>query len=128
VYIKNKRGVSMVGININDKHQPFTDLILSGTKTIETRKSPSLNAYIGKRVGVIRTGKGKATLVGFITIGEPIYYKTEEQFRKDEAKHYVMKGSKYDIDNEGKWGYPILNPVRVDPQYINSKGIIARQI
>ena len=118
----------MVGININDKHQPFTDLILSGIKTIETRKSPSLNAYIGKRVGVIKTGKGKATLVGFITIGKPIHYKTEDQFRKDETKHRITKGSKYDIDDEGKWGYPILNPVRINPQYINSKGIVARQI
>lgn len=118
----------MVGININDKHYPFTELIFSGEKTIETRKRPTLNPYIGKRVGVVKTGIGKAMLVGFITIGKPIYYKTEQEFRKDENKHHVYAGSKYDIDDMGKWGYQIINPVRIIPKYINSKGIVARQI
>ena len=118
----------MMGININDKYYPFTELILAGIKTIETRKTPSLNSYIGKRVGIIKTGKGKAALVGFITIGEPYKYESEEQFRDDESKHCVVKGSKYDIDKQGKWGYPILNPVRVKPKPIASKGIIARKI
>ena len=58
----------MIGININDKHQLFTEQILNGSKTIETRSSKSLHPYIGKMVGIIRTGKGKATLVGYITI------------------------------------------------------------
>lgn len=118
----------MIGININDKYYPFTELILNKEKTIETRRTPSLNPYIGQRVGIIKTGKGKAILVGIVTIGEPIYYKTEEEFRRDENKHRVYSGSKYDIDDAGKWGYPIINPVRVNQKYINSKGIIARRI
>lgn len=118
----------MVGININDRYRPFTELMLSGAKTIETRKTPSLNAYVGKRVGIIKTGKGKATLVGFVTIGEPIHYQSEEHFRKDEKKHFVTKGSKFDIDDAGKWGYPIINPTRIKPTYVNSKGIVARKI
>ena len=118
----------MMGININDKHYPFTELILDGIKTIETRKTPSLNPYIGKRVGIIRTGKGKAMLVGVMTIGEPIRYESEEQFRGDEDKHCVVKGSKYDIDIQGKWGYPISNPVRVKPRYVTNKGIVARKL
>lgn len=118
----------MIGININDKDYPFTEWIFLGLKTIETRRTSSLHPYIGKRVGVIRTGKGKATLVGFITIGNPIYYKTEEEFRKDENKHCVHAGSVYDINSSGKWGYPIINPRQVEPKYISSKGIVARQI
>ena len=118
----------MIGININDKYYPFTDLIFSGIKTIETRKTPSLNAYIGRRVGIIRTGKGKAMLVGFVTIGEPIHYQSEKHFRSDETKHCVTKGSQYDIDNTGKWGYPIVNPVKIKPIHIISKGIVARKI
>ena len=118
----------MMGININDKHYPFTELILDGVKTIETRKTPSLNSYIGKRVGIIRTGKGKAMLVGFMTIGEPIKYESEEQFRRDEDKHCVVKGSKYDIGIQGKWGYPISNVIHIKPQYITSKGIVTRKI
>jgi predicted transcriptional regulator len=118
----------MIGININDKDYPFTELIFSGNKTIETRRTASLHPYIGQRVGVIRTGKGKATLVGFVTIGEPIYYRTEEEFRKDENKHCVCAGSKYDIDKNGKYGYPIINPNKTTHRHINSKGIVARQI
>ena len=118
----------MVGININDKHYPFTDLIFSGTKTIETRKTPSLNPYVGKRVGIVRTGKGKAMLVGFATIGEPNHYQTEKQFRNDEDKHCVVKGSLYDIDAAGKWGYPLINPVKIKPIYVTNKGIVARKI
>lgn len=118
----------MIGININDKDYPFTEQIFSGLKTIETRRKKTLHPYIGQRVGVIKTGKGKATLIGFTTIGKPIYYKTEEEFRKDENKHRVYAGSKYDIDSVGKWGYPLIDPMRIEPKYINSKGIVARQI
>lgn len=118
----------MIGININDKYYPFTEQIFSGLKTIETRNKKTLHPYIGQRVGIIKTGKGKAILVGFVTIGQPIYYKTEEEFRKDEDKHRVSKGSKYDIDGVGKWGYTLINPMRVEPKYIDSKGIVARQI
>lgn len=118
----------MIGININDKHQPFTELILSGIKTIETRNTPSLHPYIGKRVGIIRTGQGKATLVGFATIGEPIYYASKEHFRNDESKHCVRQGSKYDINENGKWGYPIINPIKTEERYITSKGIVSRKI
>lgn len=118
----------MVGININDKYQPFTDLIFAGIKTIETRKTPSLNAYVGKRVGIIQTGKGKAMLVGFVTIGKPIYYQSENHFRTDEDKHCVPQGSKYDIDDAGKWGYQIINPEKIKPTYVTSKGIVARKI
>jgi hypothetical protein len=120
--------VYMIGININDKNYPFTELIFSKNKTIETRKTKSLHPYIGKRVGIVRTGKGKAMLVGFATIGEPIRYDTKEEFRRDENKHCVHTGSEYDIGNDGKWGYPIIDPVRITPKHINSKGIVARQI
>ena len=118
----------MIGININDKDYPFTELIFSGAKTIETRRKNSLHPYVGQRVGIIRTGKGKAILVGFVMIGNPIFYETEAEFRKDENKHLVYAGSKYDIDSAGKWGYPLEKPVSIKPRYINSKGIVARQI
>lgn len=62
-------------LNINDKSEKFTSQILSGEKTIETRNIKSLHPYIGKRVGIVRTGKGVATLVGYVTVGHPIFYK-----------------------------------------------------
>ena len=71
------------GININDSEFPFTDEILKGRKTIETRSSPSLKPYVGQRVGLVRTGVGEAQVVGYATIGKPVIYNTYEQFRAD---------------------------------------------
>ena len=82
----------LMGININDKFQPYTRQILDGLKTVETRRPKSLHPYIGKRIGIIRTGLGKgtkATLVGHATIGEPIRYATPEEFAADYDRHLV---------------------------------------
>jgi hypothetical protein len=119
-----------IGININDKIQDFTGQILRGEKTIETRNTNSLRPYIGRKVGIIRTGKGKAYLVGYCTIGEPKVYESEREFRKDSDKHLVDRGSKFDIPEGGiKFGYPLYDVTRLEePKLIKSKGIISRKI
>jgi predicted transcriptional regulator len=123
-FIKESNNIK-IGININDKIQDFTGQILKGEKTIETRNKNTLKSYIGQRVGIIRTGKGKAVLVGFCTIGIPKVYKNEEEFRKDENKHLVKKGNKYDIPTNGiKFGYPLHNVVKIkEPLVLNTKTI-----
>lgn len=125
---ENLNNVKMMGININDTFEPWTDMILSGKKTIETRNTDSLRPYVGKRVGIVRTGKGKATLVGFATIGEPIKY-DEETFHKDVKKHQVKQGSKFDIPNGGvKYGYPLSDVEKTEPKEVDTSGRIARNI
>ena len=114
----------MIGININDKHQPFTDQILSGAKTIETRNSKSLHPYINKVVGIIRTGKGKATLVGYTKIKEAKKY--NNNFDKDYNKHLVAPDSPYHGQN--KWGYILVDSFRCEPKLISSRGIISRKL
>ena len=114
----------MIGININDKHQAFTDQILSGAKTIETRNSKSLHPYIGKQVGIIRTGKGKATLVGYTTIKETKKY--YNNFDLDYDKHLVSTDSPFHGQN--KWGYILVDSFRCKPELITSRGIISRKI
>lgn len=118
----------MMGININDKHQPFTEQIINGLKNIETRNTRSLDPYIGTTVGIVRTGKGKAILVGTCTIGEPVFYGSESDFDIDYNRHLVGKESPYYISAKGKWGYPVTNVKSIDPVEINSRGIIARNI
>lgn len=86
-----------IGININDKQIPFTDLILSGHKTIETRNSRSLDSVVGRRVGIIRTGVGRAMLVGYVSIGSPKFYKNSDEFDKDYKKHRVGPDSSFYI-------------------------------
>jgi hypothetical protein len=121
-------GAIMMGININDKTQPFTAQILSGEKTIETRRTNSLRPYVGKRVGIVRTGRGRATLVGYATIGEPIRYENQRQFAKDRARHRVAAGSPHDCGPEGKFGYPMIDVEATTPRPVTSRGIVARKI
>jgi hypothetical protein len=116
------------GININDKAQSFTDQILTGKKTIETRRKNSLRPYIGQRVGLIRTGKGQAMLVGFAVIGEPIFYGTKAEFSADFARHQVGDKSKFRFKRGGKFGYPLTMVTRCKPQPVFSRGIIARKL
>lgn len=117
----------MMGININDSRQGFTALILDGQKTLETRNTDSLRPYVGKRVGIIRTGKGPATLVGFMTIGEPIIYINREHWQEDQDLHRVEAGSKYDF-KVIKYGYRLSQVEPCEPQVITSRGIVARRI
>jgi hypothetical protein len=115
-----------IAVNINDSGQKFTDQILNGEKTIETRPSinNALQSYLGQRVGIARTGvknpqtgKADTKIVGYATIGKsPIHYTSEEAFRKDESKHLVKAGSKFDIKPNGeKFGYELTDIVRVNP-------------
>lgn len=50
--------------NINDKEQEFTRQILDGIKTVETREGHTLDSLIGMTVAIVRTGRGKAVIVG----------------------------------------------------------------
>ena len=117
-----------MGININDCTQDFTGQILRGEKTIETRKTRSLDPYIGERVGLVRTGAGKATLVGYATIGEPVVYDSVAKFRRDYDKHLVAPGSAFDIKDGLKYGYPLMQVETVEPMQVKSKGIVARKL
>ena len=117
----------MKGININDKKYPFTEWILERLKTIETREKPTLNSLIGKRAGIIRTGCGKAMLVGYADITGVVEYNTVEEFRADYEKHMVQEGSAYDIKTK-KYGYILENVERCEPVPVTAKGIVIRNI
>jgi hypothetical protein len=117
-----------MGVNINDKCQDFTGQILRGEKTIETRKTRSLDPYIGERVGLVRTGVGKATLVGYATVGEPVVYDSVAKFRRDYDKHLVAPGSAFDIKDGLKYGYPLMQVESITPKLVQSKGIVARKL
>lgn len=117
-----------IGININDSHQDFTGQILAGAKTTETRITDSLKPYIGRTVGIVRTGKGKATLVGTMKIGRPKFYKTKKEFDADYDKHKVGPDSPHYIGKAGKYGYPLTEVKKVTPVTLDSKGIVARVV
>jgi len=119
-----------IGINIRDDGDiRYADLIVDGKKKYESRRTNSLNPYIGKTVGIIRTGKGPAVAIGQATIGEPIIVDADK-FDKLRNQHLVPKNSKFDIDSDGtKYLYPMINPIRWDNEKpIKHKGIVSRKI
>lgn len=112
------------GFYVNDKTQPFTDLILDGEKTIETRTRRTLSNLIGQRVGLVRSGKGKSMLVGYVTIDGIKEYADEEEFNADRNAHRIAEDNEdYGWkDGKKKYGYILSNPVRLDePQPITNK-------
>lgn len=125
----NEFDIPSIGINIrSDGDIHYADLIVDGKKYYESRRGPSLNPYIGKRVGIVRTGTGKAVAIGSVIVGKPIIV-DEETFRKLERKHLVPRGSKFDIQSDTKkYLYPMLEPIRFKQEYPVGLGIIARKI
>lgn len=122
-------GIEVVkGFNINDTERAFTEQILTGVKTEETRKSHSLDSLIGKRVAIIRTGRGKAVIVGTCTIEGFTEYRNEEDWSAAYNRHRVERGSKYDFTGF-KVGYVLRNVQRLaDHVPCNSRGIVIRNI
>lgn len=116
------------GFNINDKEQDFTEQILEGVKTEETRRTHSLDSLIGKRVAIIRTGRGKAVIVGTCVIAGCAEYRSEEEWRRGYERHRVSKGSRYDFTGR-KVGYALKEVESVkDPIPVTAKGIVIRNL
>lgn len=120
----------MIGINIrNDGAIDYAALICDGVKRYETRNTNSLKAYIGKRVGIVRTGtKEKAQCIGSAVLGAPIVVNAE-QFRMLEHAHLVKPGSTFDIDRDGvKYLYPIIKPQKFAVHLPVKHGIVSRTV
>lgn len=117
----------MKGININCKELPFVNWILEGYKLIETRNTRSLDPYIGKRVGLIETGNGKAILRGYATITARFHYENSLAWDNHYYMHRVPVGSSYDFKGE-KYGYLLENVEMCEPRFVTSRGIVAREI
>lgn len=119
-----------LGINIrNDGDNRYADLIVDGEKTMESRDSNSLRPYIGKTVGVVRTGEGPAKLIGSVKIGEPIQV-NEQKFRELSEEHLVPAGSTFDIKRGGtKFLYPLTEAKRFEEERdVDSRGIVSREV
>jgi predicted transcriptional regulator len=119
-----------IGINVrSDGDIDYASLIVDGKKKYESRKTDSLGPYVGKTVGIVRTGTGPAVAIGQVTVGEPIVVDAEK-FNKLRKQHLVPQGSKFDIDVDGtKYLYPMINPVRwPDERLIKHRGIVSRKI
>jgi hypothetical protein len=125
----NKSGEPL-GINIAvDKNgTDYADLIVNGTKKFESRETASLKPYVGKRVGIVRTGAGPAEVIGSVEIGQPIEV-NEKQFNQLRDQHLVAEDSSFNIKKgQTKFLYPMMNPIPTPAQKVTSKGIVARAV
>jgi len=126
----SSNNIPTIGINVrNDGNIDYASLIVDGGKKYESRKTDSLRPYVGKTVGIVRTGNGPAVAIGQVTIGEPIVVDAEK-FNRLRKQHLVPQGSKFDIDSDGKkYLYPMIDPVRWDNEKtIKHRGIVSRKI
>lgn len=105
------------GLNVrNEAGFPFADWIVDGLKTIETRRKPNLDRLIGQRIKIIRTGQGKAQVIGEVTVTGSKHYRTKAEFEADYPQHLVAPGSQFDFDGS-KIGYLLTNPQRYNQPY-----------
>jgi hypothetical protein len=86
--------VKIAGINIQ---WPWSEYILSGKKTIETRSYPIPKKHIGNPLAVIETPgklkKGqKARIIGIVVFKSDIIYTSKKHWKGDKGKHLVIEG------------------------------------
>ena len=129
-FARNKQGQKL-GINVrSDGVTDYATLIVSGQKLWESRRTRSLDPYVGKRVGIVRTGTGVATVTGSAIVGRAIAV-TEREFNDLRSEHLVPRGSTFDIEKGAiKYLYPLAdcNQIKSRPVPKGSLGIIARKI
>ena len=114
------------GFNVrNEPGTEFADLIVDGKKTIETRRGRTLDSIVGSPAKVIRTGQGRAMVIGEVVLDEPKVYLTKKEFDQDKSKHLVKDSSEFAF-GDIKYGYPISSFKRYDKPYLApvNKGIV----
>ena len=91
------------GINIQ---WPISELIVNGKKTIETRKYPLPEKYIGQTLALIETpgpkGKFRARITALIKFGPSFQYQNKKEFYKDTKRHCVSQKSEWEWKSESK--------------------------
>ena len=108
-----KRAAKKVpGLNVQ---WPWSQLILSGKKTVETRSYKLPELYLGKKLAIIETpGKrrgrpDKASIVGLVTFSKSFRYKSRKEWLLDRSRHLVDEHDPlfcWDSNRE-KWGWVI---------------------
>lgn len=122
------------GINIQ---WPWSELLLNGKKTIETRTYPLPKKFEGVELAIIETpgprgkkeaGIDKARIIGTIVFGQSFQYKNEKEWRNDQARHRVdVNDPQFAWDKRDEvWGWEVKK-VKWLPAVVNppkKRGIV----
>ena len=100
----------MIGIFINDQEFPYSAFILNGFKTYETRNRQTLRGLVGRRVAIIRTGKGRPMVVGEIDLGGAQIVDAEEFLHVVSCTYVFPDSSRYPRPGQKKVCYRVSNP------------------
>lgn len=122
------------GINIQ---WPWSELILSGKKSVETRTYPLPEKYLGKKLAVIETagksglklaGIEKARITGIVVFSESFQYLSYDNWKSDFKRHLVKDDDPQFAfsDVKPKWGWVVSNHIRFN-QFVEApskRGIV----
>jgi hypothetical protein len=106
------------GVNIQ---APWSELILSGQKTVETRSYPVPPKYIGKELAIIETPGSsglipQARIVGIVVFSGSHQYETREDWLNDKKRHLVEPDHAHFSFSSGKpkYGWEITKVIAFD--------------
>ena len=118
----------MTGINIQT---PWSNMLINGVKTVETRKYPLPQKYVGETLALIETpGKSrsfKSRIIGTIVFSHSFKYPDEQCWKNDYNRHRVSESCHfYNWDDKPKYGWVVSQVTKFDkPVDIRKrKGII----
>lgn len=127
-------GKKIPGINIQ---WPWSELIASGLKTVETRTYPIPEKYRGVELALIETpgprgkkeaGIEKARIIATVVFGKDFQYESESSWRRDRKRHQVdVNDPQYAFNpKKEKWGWEV-NKVKKLKKHLNpplKRGIV----
>jgi hypothetical protein len=114
----NKDVLKIPGLNIQ---APWSELIVSLQKVVETRGYPLPEKFKGKPIAVIETpgrnkSLGKAKIIGVVVFSESFKYENRNQWLKDFDRHVVNQDDpifKF-IENKPKHGWVVECAFRLE--------------
>lgn len=94
-------------------------MLISGQKSVETRKYPLPKKYLNQWLAVIETQNTErrdTRVVGLVRFEKCFRYETAEKWARDVAKHRVKKGDPNFAYREGepKWGWKVSGYLKLD--------------
>lgn len=106
----------MTGINIQ---APWSQLLISGQKCVETRSYPLPDKYVGVELALIETpgkkGKFKSRIIGTITFIHSFQYPDEIALENDYNRHKVPSDdTNYSWNTKPKYGWVVCQVTKFD--------------
>ena len=107
----------MTGINIQT---PWSELLINGVKSVETRSYPLPEKYVGEELALIETpgryGRFKARIIGTITFSHSFKYPDQRAWQDDYNRHCVAVDDPiYNWkDDKPKYGWVVSKVTKFD--------------